>query len=334
MAISDCLLSGKAFCGIYTVPPYTVLLCSVGDGVLYVVDTHAVSDKLKGDCKNGVVVQCLHTSTEVAAVSNWLFARLFGTHSHVEHEFAIMMPGAADDTDDNPASQDLFSQSCTVGNGSASAAHSGFLQPLPIPATFATSLDNTCSEKVRHILWNEARGRGLPERCMTAAYHDAVERPKAVVHPCKSLPLLSTSARTATTTESSAPTDVRSSMPSHNRSRSGTTSATGAIYDEQQYSDVVEVPDEDEVVIHGSSSAESDDDDGFDWHLWLDLSPRCRRPTTGYRNNAADNRRVTDSRSSRRGTARRHEDTGALTMSCTSVVDEVNGVYVHCEIVE
>ena len=78
MALSDCLLTGKAFCGIYTVPPYTVLICSVGDGMLYVVDSHAVSDELKGDCKNGVVVQCLHTITAVAAVSNWLFARLFG----------------------------------------------------------------------------------------------------------------------------------------------------------------------------------------------------------------------------------------------------------------
>ena len=56
MALSDCQLTGKAFCGIYTVPPYTVLICSVCEGMLYVVDSHAVSDELKGDCKNGCLL--------------------------------------------------------------------------------------------------------------------------------------------------------------------------------------------------------------------------------------------------------------------------------------
>ena len=81
-------------------------------------------------------MQCLHTGTAVAAVSNWLFARLFGSHSHVEHEFAIMIPRAASDTDDNTALPESFSQSCTVGD----VANAGFLQPLPIPARVTTSV--------------------------------------------------------------------------------------------------------------------------------------------------------------------------------------------------
>ena len=110
---------------------------------MYVVDTHAVSNELKGDCKNGVIFQCLHTVTVVAAVSSWLFARLFGTSAQVEHEMAIMIARPAVDSDENTASQELFSQSSTTGDVSASVADSAFIEPLPIPATVSMSVDNT-----------------------------------------------------------------------------------------------------------------------------------------------------------------------------------------------
>jgi len=49
MALSDCMQKRKPFCAIYTVPPYTLLICSTHAGSLSVVDTHAVSDELKED---------------------------------------------------------------------------------------------------------------------------------------------------------------------------------------------------------------------------------------------------------------------------------------------
>ena len=179
-----------------------------------------------------------------------------------------MMPRAADNTDVNAASQELFSQSCTAGNDCASAEDSVFLKPLPIPAAASKSVDGRFSEKFRHIRWNESHVRAMPERTMTATYDDAVERPTAVVQPSKSLPLPSTSAGNTTTTESSARRPVRISTPSQNRTRSRTSSANRQVHDVHRYGDLEQLPDEDEVVIHGSSSAESDDDDdGFDWHV-------------------------------------------------------------------
>jgi len=67
----------------------TVLICSTSEGSLSIVDTHAVSSDLNGDCRNDVIVHCLNTVTALAGITNWLFVRMFGTAAVVEHELAI-----------------------------------------------------------------------------------------------------------------------------------------------------------------------------------------------------------------------------------------------------
>jgi len=146
----------------------------------------------------------------------------------------------------------------------------------------------------------------MPERWHMATHHDAVERPMAVVHPCKSLPLPSTSPSSVAGSVSRAQTDVCISIPSQQPCRSGTSTATTEIYDVPQYGQEVEVHDEDDIVIHLSS----DSSDSFDWHLSLELSPPRHRPRTELLGNAVYDSGVTESRSSRRPTNRRQEATG------------------------
>ena len=69
-----------------------VLICSTSEGSLSIVDTHAISSELKGQCRNGVVVHGLNAATALARTTNWLFARIFGSAAMVEDELAILIP--------------------------------------------------------------------------------------------------------------------------------------------------------------------------------------------------------------------------------------------------
>ena len=92
-ALSNELKKREPFCAVYTMLPYTVLTCSISEGSLSTDDTHAVSSELKDDCRNGVIVRCLNTVTALAGITNWLFARMFGTAVMIEHDLAILVPG-------------------------------------------------------------------------------------------------------------------------------------------------------------------------------------------------------------------------------------------------
>jgi len=141
MILSDCLQKRRRSCAVYTVPLYTVLICSTSEGSLSIVDTHAVSDQLKGDCTNGVIVQCLNTVTALAAVTNWLFARLFRSVVEVQHELAIIIPQHTI-VDDQNATSSVIEQPLNASCGMSSVQKHTQAEEEVIDKTPAVSLSS------------------------------------------------------------------------------------------------------------------------------------------------------------------------------------------------
>jgi len=162
MALSEQLQKHEQFYAVYTVPPYSVLLiCKTAVSSLTVVDTNAVSSELKGDCKNGDIVHSRCPANALAAISNWIFSRLFRTALMFQHELAILTPQLSSASPSEPACQQQ--------------------QELTVAPDVSTVADGTLPVCVRpksltqpqHVMLKPAQA----VRVTVAA------RPTAVVHP-------------------------------------------------------------------------------------------------------------------------------------------------------
>lgn len=289
-ALSIELQRREPFCAMYTVPPYTVLICSTSEGSLSVVDTHAVSSYLNGDCRNGVIVHCLNTVTALAGITNWLFARLFGTAVMVEHELAILVP----------------EHDAAVGySGSAS----GDEQTV-------TLVENTSKPaQTVSIFTDRALAAGIQPTTLTEFPHcrkwaqtarpPADIRPIAIVRPTSSIPCHLKSLNA----DASSSAQHQCSPPGLPSVVSGTEALSSSA---EQYI----MSSTEELVIHVPSDS---DDTNMDWELLPESPAQVPLDQNSLQESSATPCRLTEEQVE--GT--QAEDHMNLWMSCSAVEDEV-----------
>lgn len=280
----------EPFCAMYTVPPYTVLICSTSEGSLSVVDTHAVSSYLNGDCRNGVNVHCLNTVTALAGITNWLFARLFGTAVMVEHELAILVP----------------EHDAAVGY---SVSASGDEQTV-------TLVENTSKPaQTVSIFTDRALAAGIQPTTLTEFPHcrkwaqtarpPADIRPIAIVRPTSSIPCHLKSLNA----DASSSAQHQCSPPGLPSVVSGTDALSSSA---EQYI----MSSTEELVIHVPSDS---DDTNMDWELLPESPAQVPLDQNSLQESSATPCRLTEEQVE--GT--QAEDHMNLWMSCSAVEDEV-----------